>query len=210
MQSKWQTVLPFRGGPSMWMEHFCQCWFPLSHGLLSRQGGTSSYHVSSLCKSCDSIHTHTHTTHTTHTHTHTHIYIHTQHTHAWHAYIYTCTHTHTHTHMRVYLYTYTHIHTQHTHAHTCTHTHTCTSKHTLTHTHISLLCSLPRGHLPASSASEQAENLNAIFDALNYLSSCPWKVNTRVGESAVCWVFSRLDLVMIGQSVIIFLTTKSV
>ena len=30
---------------------------------------------------------------------------------------------------------------------------------------------------------EQAENLNAIYDALNYLSSCPWKINTRVRKA---------------------------
>ena len=27
---------------------------------------------------------------------------------------------------------------------------------------------------------EQAENLGAVYDALNYVGSCPWRVNTKV------------------------------
>ena len=27
---------------------------------------------------------------------------------------------------------------------------------------------------------EQADNLGAVYDALNYVGSCPWRVNTKV------------------------------
>ena len=41
---------------------------------------------------------------------------------------------------------------------------------------------------------EQAENLGAVYDALNYVGSCPWRVNTKVcvGVHSECvgvWVY---------------------
>ena len=44
---------------------------------------------------------------------------------------------------------------------------------------------------------EQAENLNAIYDALNYLSSCPWQINTRVRKAVVCCLVCLLNKILL-------------
>ncbi len=95
---------------------------------------------------------------------------------------------------------YTNFYT-HTHTYTCTHAHTLARTHThipipfdcpfclstneltirLYTIHVASVVRCPPDTYQHHLLLKEADNLNAVLDALNFLGSAPWRVNTGVG-----------------------------